>query len=51
MVRELAHDPEKTHAEVNAELNRKAGIQRISEATVRQLEQRLELARKLIRSR
>ena len=44
-------DRHKTHAEMNAELNSKVGIKRISEATVRQLEQRLELARRLIRGR
>ena len=49
IVRELTHPLSKTHAEVNALLNRQVGIKRISEATVRQLERRLELARKLIR--
>ena len=49
IVRELTHSLSKTHPEVNALLNRQVGIKRISEATVRQLERRLELARKLIR--
>jgi superfamily II DNA or RNA helicase len=49
IVRELASDLRKTHAEMNAELNKKVGIKRVSEATVRQLEQRLALAQKLIR--
>ena len=49
IVRELAHSSHKTHAEMNAELNKKVGIKRVSEATVRQLEQRLELARRMIR--
>ncbi len=49
IVRELTHMLSKTHAEVNGLLNRQAGIRRISEATVRQLERRLELARKLMR--
>jgi superfamily II DNA or RNA helicase len=51
LVRELAHSLKKTYAEVNADLNRKIGIKRINEATVRQLEQRLELARNWIRKR
>jgi superfamily II DNA or RNA helicase len=50
-VRELSVSLKKTHAEVNADLNRRVGIKRINEATVRQLEQRLELARALIRGR
>jgi superfamily II DNA or RNA helicase len=51
LVRELAQSMRKTYAEVNADLNRKIGIKRINEATVRQLEQRLELARSWIRRR
>ncbi len=46
LVRELVHSTGKGHAELNADLNRKAGIRRVSEATVKQLEQRLELARR-----
>jgi superfamily II DNA or RNA helicase len=49
VVRELVHDTGKSHAELNAELNRKAGIRRVSEATIKQLEQRLEFARKLLK--
>ncbi len=51
LVRELAQSMRKTYAEVNADLNRKIGIRRINEASVRQLEQRLELARQWIRKR
>jgi superfamily II DNA or RNA helicase len=49
LVRELAHSMKKTYAEVNGDLNRKIGIKRINEASVRQLEQRLELARTWIK--
>jgi superfamily II DNA or RNA helicase len=45
LVRELSHALGKTHAEVNRELNRKVGIKRINEASIRQLEQRLDVAR------
>ena len=38
-----------THPQINSELNRLAGIDRISEATVRQLEKRLEVAERLAR--
>ncbi|HEX9890067.1 MAG TPA: DEAD/DEAH box helicase [Nitriliruptorales bacterium] len=48
--RELTRLTGRTHREINAELNALAGIERISEATVRQLEQRLRHAGKLIRS-
>jgi superfamily II DNA or RNA helicase len=51
LVRELAHSMNKTHAEVNGDLNRKIGIKRINEASVRQLEQRLELARTWMKRR
>ena len=44
-VADLVHTTGKSHAALNAELNRRAGIRRISEATVRQLERRLEVAR------
>jgi hypothetical protein len=43
------HTTGKEHAQLNAELNRKVGIRRISEATVRQLEQRLEVAKKMLK--
>jgi len=34
----------RSHAQVNAELNRQVGLRRIAEATVEQLETRLEQA-------
>jgi superfamily II DNA or RNA helicase len=43
-VRSLVHKTRTGHAEINAELNRKVGIRRITEATVVELERRLELA-------
>ncbi|MCA9505954.1 MAG: DEAD/DEAH box helicase [Myxococcales bacterium] len=45
-VRALAHRIRKPHAEINAVLNRRIGIQRITEATSPQLERRLALARR-----
>ncbi|HEY4185694.1 MAG TPA: DEAD/DEAH box helicase [Polyangia bacterium] len=48
-VTDLAHMTGKSHAEMNAELNRRVKIKRISEASVRQLQQRLDLARKMLR--
>ena len=48
-VRELVHATGKGHAEINGLLNRKVGIKRITEASVRQLERRLELARQWLR--
>jgi superfamily II DNA or RNA helicase len=50
-VRDLVHLTGKTHAELNAELNRRIGIKRISLATVRQLEQRLTAAKGWTRRR
>ena len=47
-IADLVHITGKSHATLNAELNRRAGIRRISEASVRQLERRLELARKMM---
>ena len=44
LARDLAHRTGMTHAQVNAELNRLTGIQRITEATVEQLEKRLHHA-------
>ena len=41
----------RTHGEVNAELNRKVGVKRISIATLRQLERRLEAARAMRKGR
>ncbi len=51
IVRDLVHMTGRTHAEVNAELNRKVGVKRIGEASVRQLERRLEAAQALLKSR
>jgi hypothetical protein len=48
VVADLVHVTGKSHATLNSELNRRSGIRRISEATVRQLERRLELARRLL---
>jgi superfamily II DNA or RNA helicase len=42
--RDLARRTGLTHAEVNAELNRRSGLRRVSEATLDQLESRLENA-------
>src|SRR5712692_10195278 len=42
--RDLARRTGLTHAQVNAELNRQVGLRRIAEATVGQLEERLEQA-------
>jgi superfamily II DNA or RNA helicase len=49
LVMDLVHTTGKSHATLNADLNRRVGIRRISEATVRQLEQRLALAKKMTR--
>ena len=51
LARELAQTTGKTHAQVNADLNRKAGIKRVSEASIRQLEKRLEVAKGWLRGR
>jgi len=48
---DLVHMTGRTHPEINSELNRKVGVKRISIATVRQLERRLELARTMLRGR
>jgi superfamily II DNA or RNA helicase len=48
-VTDLAHLTGRSHADLNAELNRRLKIRRISEASVRQLQQRLELAKKMLR--
>ena len=44
LARDLARRTGLTHAEVNAELNRRSGLRRVSEATVAQLESRLVAA-------
>ncbi len=43
-VRDLARRTGLTHRQVNAELNRQAGLRRVTEATVAELEMRLEQA-------
>ncbi len=48
-VRALVHRTRQGHANVNAELNRKVGIRRITEATAAQLEKRLEFAEAWLR--
>ena len=45
-VRTLVHRTKQKHARINAELNRMVGVARITEATVAQLEKRLETANK-----
>jgi superfamily II DNA or RNA helicase len=50
-VRDLVHLTGRAHADVNAELNRKVGIKRIGEATVRELERRLAAAQAMTRAR
>jgi hypothetical protein len=42
--RDVARQTGLSHAQVNAELNRQVGLQRIAEATVEQLETRFEQA-------
>jgi len=51
VVRDLVHRTGRSHAEINIELNKKVGIRRISEATIKQLEQRLVVARSITRKR
>jgi hypothetical protein len=50
LARELVRVTGWSHPQVNAELNRLAGIRKISEATLEQLEQRLVVGRKWLRS-
>jgi acetate kinase len=50
VVRDLVHATGKTHAQVNAVLNKKAGLKRITEASVFQLERRLKMAKALLQS-
>ncbi len=47
--KQLARRVQMTHAEVNAELNRRAGIRRVTEATTDQLEGRLRFAEAWLR--
>lgn len=49
LARELVHRKRLGHAEVNAELNRRAGIRRVTEATIAQLERRAVLAEAWLR--
>ena len=46
---ELVHLTGWTHAKVNAELNRRAGVQRVTQATAEQLERRLRHAESWLR--
>ena len=46
IVRALVHKTRLGHAQVNAELNKRVGLKRVTEATVAQLEKRLEAARR-----
>ena len=46
LVRALVHRTQKGHAQINAELNRRVGIKRITEATVNQLDRRRDVAQK-----
>jgi superfamily II DNA or RNA helicase len=48
-VRSLVHRTRLGHAQINAELNRRAGIKRITEANAEQLQRRLDAARKWLR--
>jgi hypothetical protein len=45
-VRLLVHRKQLGHAQINAELNRRAGIKRITEASTAQLQRRLDAAQK-----
>ena len=51
LVRDLARRTGMTHAQVNAELNRLAGLKRIGDATSDQLERRLTHARQWMAKR
>lgn len=51
VVRDIVHATGKTHAQVNAVLNKKVGIKRITEASVFQLERRLKQAQSLLNAR
>ncbi|MEZ4278747.1 MAG: DEAD/DEAH box helicase [Myxococcota bacterium] len=51
LVTSLAHRTRRSHAEINAELNRRIGISRITEATIAQLERRLDAARRWLEGR
>ena len=49
MAQELVHLTGWPHAKVNAELNRRAGIARVTQATAEQLERRLRHAESWLR--
>ena len=51
IVADLVHLTGRSHAELNAELNRRVGIRRITEATVRQLDLRHQAALKMLTRR
>jgi hypothetical protein len=44
LARDLAKRTKLSHAKVNAELNKRAGVEKVSEATVPQLQKRLRAA-------
>jgi hypothetical protein len=48
-VRTLAHLTRMSHAEVNTELNRRVGIRRVTEATIAELERRLDAAERWLK--
>ena len=50
LARELVRSTGWSHPQVNAELNRLAGFRKISEATLEQLERRLVVGRKWLKS-
>jgi superfamily II DNA or RNA helicase len=50
-VREIVHRKRLSHLDVNLELNRRAGIRRVTEATIGQLEKRLAAAEAWLRRR
>ena len=50
IVRALVRTTGRSHSEVNAELNRRAGLRRVTEATLKQLERRLEVGEAWLRS-
>jgi len=50
LARELVHATGWSHPAVNAELNRLASVRQVSQATVEQLERRLDLGRRWLRS-
>jgi hypothetical protein len=51
LVRELVHRKRRSHAEVNAELNRRVGLSKVTEATLAQLERRVAAAEAWLRRR